>query len=726
MRNANRLVHHHAPASVRSAALRAARSVLTLAVALAAPALVLAQSLPTWRETTPTAALAGARIYGLAHGNGTFVLTASSNSPVANFALTSADGTAWTRRDLPAGGIAGIRQVRFVNGKFWTVGGDGSGRSTVYSSTDGVTWTIVQTVTVGGIATGGGLVDLAYGNGLYVAPLDLGWLTSADGTTWTARPAPTPTGGSLSAATGVAFANGVFVASFGSVSTVTSMFRSTDGLTWTPIPSLTSFGGYTRVVAFNNQFVVYERSNTNIATFGQALVSSDGLTWTRAGATNNASASSGVTAVGPGYRVAIAGVSGLGTFRIATTVNNAAFTEIGAMPFSRMVDRGFAVGDTTIVGFTSTSQVVVGDAPAAAPVAPTISTAPVAQSASAGTSATFTVTATGGGLSYQWLFNNTAIPGATAASYTLPSVAAANAGSYSVRVTNSAGSVTSTGAVLTVTPAVPSTAYLGNLSIRSTAGAGAETLIVGVSIGGANTSGTKDLLIRAIGPTLAAFGVGGALADPRLDLYSGQTVLVSNDNWDAAATPVAVQSAVGAFALAAGSRDAALVRNGLAAGSYTVQITGVGGATGVALAELYDLASARTAATPRLVNISARTQVGTGGDILIVGFNVGGTGTRRLLIRAVGPTLGAFGVSGTLVDPKLEVFSGTTVVAANDNWDAAVTPAALQTGVGAFALTANSRDAVLVANLAPGSYTAQVSGVNSTTGVALVELYELP
>ncbi len=726
MRNANRLVHHHAPASVRSAALRAARSVLTLAVALAAPALVLAQSLPTWRETTPTAALAGARIYGLAHGNGTFVLTASSNSPVANFALTSADGTAWTRRDLPAGGIAGIRQVRFVNGKFWTVGGDGSGRSTVYSSTDGVTWTIVQTVTVGGIATGGGLVDLAYGNGLYVAPLDLGWLTSADGVTWTARTQPTPTGGTLSASTGVAFANGVFVASFGSVSTVTSMFRSTDGLTWTPIPSLTSFGGYTRVVAFNNQFVVYERSNTNIATFGQALVSTDGLTWTRAGATNNASASSGVTAVGPGYRVAIAGVSGAGTFRIATTVNNAAFTEIGAMPFARMVDRGFAVGATTIVGYTATSQVVVGDAPAAAPVAPTISTAPVAQSASAGTSATFTVTAAGGGLSYQWLFNGTAIPGATAASYTLVTVAAANAGSYSVRVTNSAGSVTSTGAVLTVTPAVPSTAYLGNLSIRSTAGAGAETLIVGVSIGGANTSGTKDLLVRAVGPTLAAFGVGGALADPRLDLYAGQTVLVSNDNWDAAATPVAVQSAVGAFALAAGSRDAALVRNGLAAGSYTVQITGVGGATGVALAELYDLASARTAATPRLVNISARTQVGTGGDILIVGFNVGGTGTRRLLIRAVGPTLGAFGVSGTLVDPKLEVFSGTTVVAANDNWDAAVTPAALQTGVGAFALTANSRDAVLVANLAPGSYTAQVSGVNSTTGVALVELYELP
>jgi hypothetical protein len=275
---------------------------------------------------------------------------------------------------------------------------------------------------------------------------------------------------------------------------------------------------------------------------------------------------------------------------------------------------------------------------------------------------------------------------------------------------------------------VPSTAYLTNLSIRSAAGSGAETLIVGMSIGGANTTGTKNLLVRAIGPTLTGFGVNGALSDPRVDLFSGSTVLVGNDNWDAATTPVATQAAVGAFALTAGSRDAALVRNGLTAGSYTVQITGVGGATGVALAELYDLtpSASVTAATPRLVNISARTQVGTGGDILIAGFNVGGTGTRRLLIRAVGPTLTTFGVTGVLSDPRLEIYSGERVVASNDNWDAALTPLATQTAVGAFALTSGSRDAVVIAPLAPGSYTAQVSGGGGTTGVALVEVYELP
>ncbi len=270
--------------------------------------------------------------------------------------------------------------------------------------------------------------------------------------------------------------------------------------------------------------------------------------------------------------------------------------------------------------------------------------------------------------------------------------------------------------------------YLTNLSIRSTAGAGAQTLIVGVTIGGADTTGTKSLLIRGVGPTLSVFGVTGALIDPRLDLYSGANVIASNDNWDANATPVATQTSVGAFALATGSRDAALIGSNLRADSYTVQVVGVGGATGVALAELYDLtpSASITATTPRFVNISARTQVGTGGDILITGFNIGGTGARRLLIRAVGPTLGVFGVTGTLVDPRLDVYSGQTVVAANDNWDVAATPSATQTGVGAFALTVGSRDAVLIVNLNPGSYTAQVSGVGGTTGVALVEIYELP
>jgi hypothetical protein len=235
------------------------------------------------------------------------------------------------------------------------------------------------------------------------------------------------------------------------------------------------------------------------------------------------------------------------------------------------------------------------------------------------------------------------------------------------------------------------------MSIRTVAGSGDDTLIVGVGLGGAGTGGNKAVLIRAVGPTLGAFGVGGALADTEMTVYRGDTIVARNDDWGGGFN----FSSVGAFDfLGTPPRDSAIYNPALASGSYSVQILGKGGATGVALAEIYDASSGtfnRTA--PRLVNVSARTQVGTGDSILIAGFAIGGSTPVRLLIRAVGPTLGAFGVGGVLAD------FGT---------------------VGAFNLTARSLDAALVTTLAPGTYTAQISGVRSTTGVALVEIYELP
>ncbi len=129
------------------------------------------------------------------------------------------------------------------------------------------------------------------------------------------------------------------------------------------------------------------------------------------------------------------------------------------------------------------------------------------------------------------------------------------------------------------------------------------------------------------------------------------------------------------------------------------------------------------AQTPRLINLSTRAQVGTGGDILITGFNITGTGNKTVLIRATGPALTPFGVTGVLADPKLELYSGTTLLQSNDNWLAA--DAATFSSVGAFALTGGSKDAALVATLAPGGYTAQVSGIGAGTGVALVEVYEV-
>ncbi len=263
---------------------------------------------------------------------------------------------------------------------------------------------------------------------------------------------------------------------------------------------------------------------------------------------------------------------------------------------------------------------------------------------------------------------------------------------------------------------------LVNMSIRTNAGTGDNTLIVGVGLGGAGTSGDKAVLLRAVGPTLGVFGVGGALPDSVMTVFQGSTQIAQNDDWAGSFD----FASVGAFAFATPARDAAIYNNAAPSGSYSIQITGKNNATGVALAEVYDAtpSASFTATTPRLVNVAARTQVGTGDNILIAGFVVGGSTPVRVLVRAVGPTLGVFGVSGVLADPRLSVISEGRIVAENDNWLAA--DAATFPTVGAFNLTAGSRDAALVVTLQPGSYTAQVSGVNSTTGVALVEVYEVP
>jgi hypothetical protein len=256
---------------------------------------------------------------------------------------------------------------------------------------------------------------------------------------------------------------------------------------------------------------------------------------------------------------------------------------------------------------------------------------------------------------------------------------------------------------------------LTNLSVRSTAGRDSQTLIAGFALRGSGTT----LLLRGVGPGLAPFGVGAPLADPQLSLLSGTNQIATNDDWTAASG--ASFSAVGAFALPAGSKDAALLTP-LSAGSYTAQITGAGATTGLALAEVYDTSAATTADTA-LVNLSARAQVGTRGDILIAGFAVTG-GPLTVLVRAVGPGLSPFGVTGLLTDPRIELFSGQTRIGENDTWSPA-TQATFDT-VGAFALPAGSKDAALVATLAPGTYTAQVSGAGATTGVALVEVYAVP
>jgi hypothetical protein len=343
----------------------------------------------------------------------------------------------------------------------------------------------------------------------------------------------------------------------------------------------------------------------------------------------------------------------------------------------------------------------------------------------------FSVAATGTPApTYQWRRNGVAVSGEQRSSYTLANATEALAGTFTCLVSNSAGSIESQPSVLSfAATAAADVGRLGNLAIRTNAGTGAQTLIVGFSLGGTNTTGTSPLLVRGMGPSLTQFGLTGVLVDPLATMFRGETTVATNDNWGGATEISARAAQVGAFAFAANnSLDAALAL-APAGDTYTVQVTGRNNGTGIALAEIYDAVprSAFTSSTPRLINVSARTEVGAGSDILIAGFSIAGSTAKTVLIRAIGPTLAVFGVTETLSNPKLQLFSGTTVIGENDDWggDPQLTNAA--TAVGAFTLANTaSRDAVLMVTLPPGSYTAQVSGVNAGTGVALVELYELP
>lgn len=263
---------------------------------------------------------------------------------------------------------------------------------------------------------------------------------------------------------------------------------------------------------------------------------------------------------------------------------------------------------------------------------------------------------------------------------------------------------------------------LVNISSRTRVASADSVAIAGFVISG---DASKPVLIRAVGPTLSAFNVPGALASPRLELFQGQTSLAVNSG--IGTNRAAIDAAgvrAGAFALGAAGTDAAILTT-LAPGNYTAVVSSTTNTAGVALIEVYDLSGASPG--QKLLNISTRAAAGTNENTLIAGFVVPPGASKRVLIRGVGPGLTPFGVTGVLAQPSLTLLSGSATVAANTNWitsadAAAITAASAQ--VGAFGLANN--DSALIATLAPGNYTAQVLGVNNATGVALIEVYELP
>ncbi|MEO7723871.1 MAG: hypothetical protein ABIU29_04165 [Chthoniobacterales bacterium] len=236
-----------------------------------------------------------------------------------------------------------------------------------------------------------------------------------------------------------------------------------------------------------------------------------------------------------------------------------------------------------------------------------------------------------------------------------------------------------------------------------------------VLIGGFIVTGTepKQVIVRALGPSLP---LSGALADPILELHdSTGATIATNDNWQNASNKQAIIDA--GFA-PSDDNESAMLKT-LDPGVYTTIVRGVGGTTGAALVEVYDV---DLSVDSQLANISTRGLVQTGDDILIGGLIVLGNADTEVLVRAIGPTLTDAGVGNALEDPVLELHGANgDLITSNDNWKDSQ-----QTEIEATGLApANDNESAILATLSPDSYTAIVRGKDDTIGVALVEVYNL-
>ena len=255
--------------------------------------------------------------------------------------------------------------------------------------------------------------------------------------------------------------------------------------------------------------------------------------------------------------------------------------------------------------------------------------------------------------------------------------------------------------------ALPSPAALGNISTRLRVETGDNVLIGGFIITGTQP---KKVIIRALGPSVP---VPGALADPVLELYSGTTLLESNDNWmDSPNKQAIIDSTIPPT----NPLESAIVRS-VPPGNYTAIERGVNNGTGIGVVEAYDL---DTSANSKLANISTRGFVQTGDNVLFAGTIIVGQASQKVIIRALGPSTG---VPGALADPTLELHDGNgALLEANDNW---VDSPNKQAIIDSTIPPTNNLESAIVRTLTPANYTAIVRGVNNTTGIAVVEVYAL-
>ncbi|HEY3662839.1 MAG TPA: SGNH/GDSL hydrolase family protein [Chthoniobacterales bacterium] len=252
-----------------------------------------------------------------------------------------------------------------------------------------------------------------------------------------------------------------------------------------------------------------------------------------------------------------------------------------------------------------------------------------------------------------------------------------------------------------------------NLSARLAVGTGDDVLIGGLIISG---NVAKQVIVRGIGPSLASSGLptSGLLSDPVLELYQGDVLIMSNDNWrDNQETEITDSGLQPTDDL-----ESAIIAT-LDPGEYTVVLHGQNDGTGIGLVEAYDL---DPAATSTLGNTSTRGLVQTGDDVLIGGFIVGNGGSDTVIVRAIGPSLADAGVANPLADPTLDLYDANgAIILSDDNWRDSQESLVQSTGLA----PTNDLESAIIRSLTPGNYTAVVSGKDSGTGVALVEVYNL-
>lgn len=269
-------------------------------------------------------------------------------------------------------------------------------------------------------------------------------------------------------------------------------------------------------------------------------------------------------------------------------------------------------------------------------------------------------------------------------------------------------------AIPTSTPG-SGTSHLVNISTRMNVGTGQNVLIGGFIVRGTQA---KTLILRATGPSLSAMGVTNVLSDPVLEVHdSAGNVIASNDDWHDSANASQIQQS--GLAPTDSLESAILIT--MIPGNYTAVVSGYGNATGNGLVEAYEMDSNTT----RLVNISTRGRVATASEPMIAGLIAQGGGSKRVIIRALGPSLGTGvnAITGALADPVLELRDGSgNLLAVNDDWgNSSQVSDILATTIPPV----NPLESAIVATLDPGNYTAIVRGVDGTSGVALVEVFDL-